>query len=306
VDNRISPELIAQRTAARNISCTSMVVTVFGDSISQHGGWIWLGSLIKALAPFGYTERLVRTAVFRLAQQDWLQINKIGRRSYYCFTDSANSFTEKAARRIYSAGSVNWDGSWTLVSPVFVPEDKKAEFRKSMLWQGYNSLVNGMYAHPSSEKTSLEETLHEQKLLGKVIVFSASADDLNSQAALKTLAEQKWNLAELRDMYGEFLDYYRPLTKKMQASSVTPQLSFLLRTLMLHDYRRVLLRDPDFPEAMLPNGWIGFEALEQAKRLYAILSKNSIEYIQCSLENAQGALPVVNSRYYKRFGGICR
>ncbi len=41
------------------------------------------------------------------------------------------------------------------------------------------------------KKLTLEETLHEQNLLGKVIVFSASADDPDSQAALKTLAETK-------------------------------------------------------------------------------------------------------------------
>jgi phenylacetic acid degradation operon negative regulatory protein len=304
VEVDIGPELISQRAAERNVSCTSMVVTVFGDSISQHGGWIWLGSLIQALVPFGYTERLVRTAVFRLAQQDWLQIKKIGRRSYYCFTDSANHFTGKAARRIYSASTREWDGSWTLVSPVFVPEDRKGEFRKSMLWQGYHSLVNGMYAHPSSEKTSLEETLHEQNLLGKVIVFSASADDPDSQAALKTLAEQKWNLDELRGMYVDFLKFYQPLILELGKSNPGPELSFQIRTLMLHEYRRVLLRDPDFPEAMLPNGWIGFEANDLARHLYALLSKNSLDYIHKNMENAQGALPEVNAQYFKRFGGI--
>ena len=304
IEVNISPELISQRTAECNVSCTSMVVTVFGDSISQHGGWIWLGSLIQALVPFGYTERLVRTAVFRLAQQDWLQIKKIGRRSYYCFTDSANHFTEKAARRIYSASTRDWDGSWTLVSPVFVPEDQKGEFRKSMLWQGYHSLVNGMYAHPSSEKTSLEETLHEQNLLGKVIVFSASANDPNSQAALKTLAEQKWNLDELRGMYGDFLRFYQPLVLELGKNNPGPELSFQIRTLMLHEYRRVLLRDPDFPEAMLPNGWIGFEANDLARRLYALLSENSLDHLHKNMENAQGALPKVNPQYFKRFGGI--
>ncbi len=281
-----------------------MVVTVFGDSITQHGGWIWLGSLIQALAPFGYAERLVRTAVFRLAQQDWLQVKKLGRRSYYCFTDSANHFTGKAARRIYSAGIEEWDGSWTLVSPVFVPEKGKAQFRKSMLWQGYHSLVNGMYAHPSSEKTSLEETLHEQNLLGKVIVFSASADDPDSQTALKILAEQKWNLDELREMYGNFLGFYRPLAVKLGRNNPSPELCFQIRTLMLHEYRRVLLRDPDFPEAMLPRGWIGFEANKLATRLYKLLSKNALDYIQNNLENAEGALPEVNPGYFRRFGGL--
>jgi phenylacetic acid degradation operon negative regulatory protein len=44
----------------------SLLVTVFGDSVAPHGGRAWLGSLIGLLAPFGISERLVRTSVYRL------------------------------------------------------------------------------------------------------------------------------------------------------------------------------------------------------------------------------------------------
>ena len=99
---RITQEIVAGRVADRSISATSMIVTVFGDAVSQHGGWIWLGSLIEALAPFGFSERSLRTAVNRLAQQDWLKAERVGRRSYFCFTDQAQGHYERAARRIYS------------------------------------------------------------------------------------------------------------------------------------------------------------------------------------------------------------
>lgn len=297
----ISIERVSQRTLDRGISCTSMVVTVFGDSISQHGDWIWLGSLIKALAPFGYNERLVRTAVFRLGQQGWLEVKKIGRRSYYCPTDSARSHNERADRRIYSVGQEAWDGSWTLVVPVFVPDEKKDSFRKSLLWQGYNSLLSGMFAHPSFEEASLQEILLEQDLVGKVIVFSASTEDLQSQAALKELVLQKWNFLELQDMYREFLAFYRPMIKSIDSGSLTPQMNFLLRTLMIHEYRRVLLRDPDFPDAMLPSAWVGFEARDVVKRLYSVFSKDSSHYIENALENAQGPMPGLSANLYKRF-----
>ena len=38
-----------------------------------HGGAIWLGDLIELLAPLGINERLLRTSVFRLVAQNWLQ-----------------------------------------------------------------------------------------------------------------------------------------------------------------------------------------------------------------------------------------
>ncbi|MCW9000372.1 MAG: hypothetical protein OQK04_16810, partial [Kangiellaceae bacterium] len=53
---------VANRCEAKSISCKSIIVTVFGDLVSQHGGWIWLGSLIQALAPLGFSERLIRTS----------------------------------------------------------------------------------------------------------------------------------------------------------------------------------------------------------------------------------------------------
>ena len=50
----------------------SLVMTIFGDAIAPHGGAVWLGSLIELLAPFGVNDRLLRTSVFRLAQEGWL------------------------------------------------------------------------------------------------------------------------------------------------------------------------------------------------------------------------------------------
>ncbi|MEM8659491.1 MAG: phenylacetic acid degradation operon negative regulatory protein PaaX, partial [Pseudomonadota bacterium] len=41
----------------------SLIITVFGDAISQHGNSVWLGSIIQALEPFGLNSRLIRTAV---------------------------------------------------------------------------------------------------------------------------------------------------------------------------------------------------------------------------------------------------
>ena len=122
---RITRKALASRVAERSISATSLVVTVFGDAVSQHGGWIWLGSLIEALAPFGLSERSVRTAVNRLARQDWLKADRVGRRSYYCFTDQAQGHYQRAARRIYTTARPEWDGHWTLVLLPGLPEKKR-------------------------------------------------------------------------------------------------------------------------------------------------------------------------------------
>ena len=304
LDMEIRSELIAAHVAETGISGSSMVVTVFGDAISQHGGWIWLGSLIDALAPFGYSEGLIRTSAFRLVQQDWLKTTRIGRRSHYCFTDSASGHYERAAKRIYAAGHREGDGSWTLVLPLYVPAEVRDSLAKSLGWQGYARLTPGLFAHPAADRDSLKDTISELDLIGKVVVLKAASQELNSLAALKKAARDKWQLDELQDQYNAYLDFYRPLTRDFNPQDYTPQQSFWLRTLMIHDYRRILLRDPEFPQAMLPSGWLGYRAHELVKRVYRGLAARSVAYIRDTLENAEGPLPPPSLQFNRRFGGI--
>ena len=35
----------------------SLAITLFGDTVSQQGNSVWLGSLVEALAPLGMNER---------------------------------------------------------------------------------------------------------------------------------------------------------------------------------------------------------------------------------------------------------
>lgn len=281
-----------------------MVVTVFGDVVSQHGGWIWLGSLIEALEAFGFNERLVRTAVYRLVQNDWLQVSKVGRRSYYCFTENAKGHYAKAARRIYAGPAPSWDGAWTLVIPASVSDDKREEFRKSLNWQGFNTLSPGLYAHPSSERTSLDETLQELGIVDQVVVLSAQTTDPQSQASIRELASRRWKLNDLAEAYQDLVDFYRTAADAYSKKQVSAEDCFHLRTLLIHDYRRILLRDPDFPEEMLPQGWIGLQAHDLVRRLYRTLAADSLQYIENNLENAQGRLPATSDRFYRRFGGL--
>ena len=213
---------------------------------------------------------------------------------------------EKAARRIYAADQADWNGNWILVLPISVPDDKKEEFRKSLLWQGFNTLVSGLYAHPSCDASSLDEAIHELGLAGNVIVLNGSVADLNSQSVIKTLIKDRWQLSELETHYRDFLNFYRPICQKLlntqdQSEQLSTTECFLLRATLIHDYRRVLLRDPDFPQAMLTQGWVGYEAHDLVKRMYKVLSEPSTVYIQENMNNAQGKLPEANSKFYQRF-----
>ena len=136
-------------------SAQSLIVTLFGDCVSQHGGSLWLGSLIRVLELFGVNERLTRTSVYRLVQDDWLGVERSGRRSYYRFAPHGQREFLRAARRIYSIERLPWDGSWTLADSARVSGEVRERLRRSLGWIGFGQLVPGVYAHPCPDRAAL-------------------------------------------------------------------------------------------------------------------------------------------------------
>ncbi|MCW9017564.1 MAG: hypothetical protein OQJ89_11400, partial [Kangiellaceae bacterium] len=290
---------VANRCEAKSISCKSIIVTVFGDLVSQHGGWIWLGSLIQALAPLGFSERLIRTSVFRLVQDDWLQVEKVGRKSFYAFTETASQHYTKAARRIYAGSSQHSDGNWLIVIPSFVPDSQMQSFKRQLRWLGFSSLASGTLAHPSIDKKSLEETLEEMALTDKVIVLEGRTIDQQSDINLKQLVEERWELDSLEQGYREFVrDYSEIESSDLKAD---PELQFLIRTLLIHEFRRILLKDLELPKSMLHENWAGESAYQLTKRLYKTLAKSSSLFVTSEFECQQGKLPQAIANFEARF-----
>jgi len=306
-------DFITHRCSVGNFSCKSFIVTIFGDVLSQHGDWLWLGSLIESLKPLGYSERLIRTSVFRLVQDDWLQVKKVGRKSFYAFTDSAKLHYEKAARRIYAGTQDDWHGNWLLVLPSLVPEQTMPALRRQLHWLGFSSLSSGVFAHPCIDQTSLEETLKELKLTDSVVVFNCKTIDDSSASVLKALVQKRWHISELAEQYQQLLSSYQELKDKIAQGAkttevsaecsitITAQQSFILRALLIHEYRRILLKDHELPKQMLPEQWQGFAAHQLVNNLYNQLAQPSLTYIKQQLENSSGNLPKEQDSYWQRF-----
>src|SRR5436853_7888344 len=100
--------LLRNFRAQRPLRGGSLLITVFGDSIAPRGGAVTLNSLIRLTAPFGLTERLMRTAVERLARVCWLARKRSGGRSEYRLTRGGGERFAEATQRIY--GESHRDG----------------------------------------------------------------------------------------------------------------------------------------------------------------------------------------------------
>ena len=281
----------------------SLITTVFGDAISPRGGTIWLGSLITAMDGFGISERLVRTSVFRLAQDGWLQSAQVGRRSYYCLTDAGRARFEQATHRIYGEPVSAWDGQWCLLLLSGLDSESKDQVRKEFGWLGFGALSTNVLAHPVPDKADLDTAIDRLGLADKIVVMTGQT--IRSESAMRGLARASWNLDEIDSRYSGFVRRFRPLIAALGKNPiVAAKTAFLIRTLLIQEYRKVLLRDPQLPAELLPSGWHGAAAYQLCRNLYKAVYSQADNYLSATLETADGPLPPPASDFMDRFGGL--
>jgi phenylacetic acid degradation operon negative regulatory protein len=281
----------------------SVIVTIYGDAISHHGGSAWLGSIIKLAAPLGLNERVVRTSVFRLAKEDWLVADQVGRRSYYRLTETGRHRFDTAHSRIYHHASRPWDGHWTFVIIDFAALKRKSgeALRSDLRWQGFGQLTAGVLLHPDPDKAALHQALIDAD------VMRAAAETATAPAAVRGLVDRCWDLQRLAADYAAFLDTFRPVWQALhQEAHLDPEICFVVRTLLMHSYRRVLLRDPKLPDELLEANWPGASARLLCRNLYRLVQAAAEQHVLAQLETADGAVPAAHPSYFLRFGGLGR
>ena len=73
---------------------------------------------------------------------------------------------------------------------------------------------------------------------------------------------------------------------------------------MIHEYRRVLLRDPHLPAELLPSDWTGLAARSLCRNLYRLTQEPAERHLMSVLETAEGPLPDAAPYFFERFGGL--
>ena len=292
----------------RRVQAGSLIMSVFGDAILPRGGRVWLGSLIRLLEPLELNERLVRTSVFRLVKEEWLRTETCGRRADYVLTPSGRRRFEEASRHIYAAHAPLWDRRWRLILVVGELEPKvREQVKRALFWQGFGALGSDCFVHPSAELSSVLDALVAEGLsdaLAALLPLFAAESRSALSASDADLVRRSWDLGGLGEAYSEFVAIYQPVLADLQgnqAEEVSAQDAFLLRTLLIHDYRRLLLRDPELPEVLLPADWSGQQARLLCKELYKRLEPLSGRHLDQLLCLADGSIPAPDSSLAERF-----
>ncbi len=122
---------------------------------------------------------------------------------------------------------------------------------------------------------------------------------------MRRLARSGWNLDDIDARYENFVKMFRPVLAQLRKTPVVkPKTAFLLRTMLIQEYRKVLLRDPQLPRDLLPAGWHGLAAYQLCRNLYLGLYQAADECISSLMETADGPLPPPNKSLSSRFGGL--
>jgi phenylacetic acid degradation operon negative regulatory protein len=298
----VTQALLKRFHRQRPVRSGSLLITVLGDSIAPRGGVVTLGSLIRLAEPLGLPQRLVRTSVGRLAQEGWLASNREGRQSEYFLTEHGKTRFAEATRRIYREAPESWDGNWTLLLLPQGPAPKLKQLREEMLWLGFGQIRPGVLAHPSRSVNDTRGQLGELRLESGVVLMRAASEGAEAD---RLLIEAGWDLAELARGYQRFVNAFTPVRELLEARSTVPEeTAFVVRTLLIHEYRKIHLRDPLLPHSLLPDGWIGAQAYDLCRSLYRAVFAAADRHVTAAAETLAGKLDRPSRQTYRRFGGL--
>ncbi len=299
---RRTDALLARFRRQRPLRGGSLLVTILGDAIAPRGGVIALASLIELARPFGITDRHVRTAIGRLANEQWVSSQRSGRVSFYRLTNHGRARFAEATQRIYGAAPADWNGEWTL---VIFPRSLRAardDLREELTWLGFGQLTNGVFAHPTHGEATVRKRVAELESAGEVIVIQRA---VVAHASDEQLVAMGWDLVELARRYRRFVEMFMPLNDELSRNAqAAGEAAFVLRTLLVHEYRRIHLRDPQLPASLLPRQWPGTDAHALCRDLYAKVFTASEEFLSGRVQTLDGALPPPAAEVFARFGGL--
>ncbi len=232
----------------------SLIITFFGDAVALRGGRVALSTVRDAMGLLNIEPGAVRTALSRLAGEGWVEREREGRLSFYKLTDQGLAAFDEPTRRIYAGGARDWDGEWTVAIETHETSTRLGE-------QGFVALGGKAWLRVGGDQYGLHDDL---------LVISGKGRGL--PAPLLSL----WKLDEHAAHYSAFIDNWQGFAAP---ENFAPGDAMAARILLIHDWRRIVLRDPALPDVMLPADWIGHKARKLVRQTYHDLLETSENWL---------------------------
>jgi phenylacetic acid degradation operon negative regulatory protein len=176
------------------------------------------------------------------------------------------------------------------------------QLKKELLWEGFGLIAPGVFVHPGSKEAAISEILQRTGNADHVFVSAAtSLADITSRP-LTDLLTHCWQLEDVVKGYADFVKRFAPLLALLQEQSdLTDQQAFVIRTLLIHAFRRVQLHDPQLPAELLRADWPGATAYDVCKAIYQIVTPQADAYVALTLATEQDVVLPIATEFMQRF-----
>jgi phenylacetic acid degradation operon negative regulatory protein len=256
---------MSRRHAVGSDSTRSLLFTVLGELVLPSGGVAWTSAFIDLLARFGVEEKASRQTLMRTAGDGWLHRQRVGRRTCWRISDSAEDVLTAGTERIFgfTGAQRDWDGRWLFVLARVADSERSARhlLRSRLAWAGFGSPSPGLWISTYPDRADeVERVLRGAGLHEESHVFTAEHTAGGKPA---DLVGQAWDLGGIEQSYQEFIDTY---------SGPSEQDALTRLVELVHAWRRFPSIDPALPLELLPPNWIGVQAARLFQKQHAAVS----------------------------------
>lgn len=269
---------------AGELKVWSLIITFFGDSIIGRGGNVSASTVQSVLSRVEVGSGAIRTAFSRLASDGWIVREKQGRHSFYQLTDEGRSPFSHASKKIYS--------------PINSVD---------------NSCKNWLLGMHQDKSAILDLPIESVIILPNLCVLIRNPDEvahrqLSDRAFLTITGDcgdiPQWIVEHLisSDWVSQFDNLRKQFKKLSDRVPTDPLAALVARTLLIHQWRRLLLRYPSLPPE-LKGGTLQAEnnCREFVGRLYLSLNDSAEQWLSESGSCLSGGLPKPDHNHADRF-----
>ncbi len=281
--------VFAEAASRPGFSGRVILTTIFGDALLPRQQPAPVKALSHLVAPLGINDRLVRTSLLRLARDQTVASQRVGRQSFYTVHPSALATFRQANIRIYQQQAENWDGEWTTV----IADSKHSEpadlnrFERELRWLGFSHPSPGVAMSATVSVADVAATAERTNVMlfalqrGKLAAGTISSETNRWSLADPTGAHQR-SFAEHNETFGPCRE---------GASALEPEAAFALRTLLITSWRRIALRTLDLPRQLLPSQWPADGARSLTRELHQLLRPASEAHLDEVVDTTSKAAP---------------
>jgi phenylacetic acid degradation operon negative regulatory protein len=245
------------------VHARSALFDLYGDHLRSRGGSAPVSALIRLLEPLGVSGPAVRTAVSRMVAQQWLTATESGE---YALTEHARTWLDEAGARIYRTEESAWDGEWHLrvLAPI-TDRARRERVRSRLRFLGMAPISDSTWVSPRAS-AEVDRLLEDE---GVEVVALTGARVEPAEALLEA-----FDVNGLGAAYAAWMTEAARLVGRAADDDLG---AFVVRSELLHSWRKFLFTDPGLPHALLPADWSGHRAAaffdEHATRLLPAASR---------------------------------